>query len=171
MGVTGKTIQHKFNFYSTLGETFGLRRRVAQDKTATHKSVLSPFGIATVCVLRYCSDSFVQLGNVGHSLEVFEASVPPKSEASDPSAQACHWLEFFLHMKRQIDKGWHQRSYNRSSHLSSNIFCRFPSSSCILSLRRLGLGTRKVLELELQMPLQRKSNRNNSRRHRVIDDV
>lgn len=35
----------------------------------------------------YCSDSFVQLRHLGHSLEAFEASVPPKSEASDQSAQ------------------------------------------------------------------------------------
>ena len=41
MGVTGKTIQHKFNFYSILGETFGLWRHVASDKTASHKSVIN----------------------------------------------------------------------------------------------------------------------------------
>ena len=41
MGVTGKTLQHKFNFYSILGETFGPRRHVASDKTASHKSVIN----------------------------------------------------------------------------------------------------------------------------------
>ena len=100
-------------------------------QNSSHKSVIGPFGIATVCVLRYCSDTFVQLRHLGHSLEAFEASVPPKSEASDQSAQARQSLEFFLQITRQIEKGWHQRNYIISSPISFDILCLLRSNSCI----------------------------------------
>lgn len=175
MGVTGKTLQHKFNFYSILGETFGPRRHVASDKTASHKSVINHIVLLGLQpsvlwdVLRYCSDSFAQVGQLGHSFKVLEESVP--KSASDPSAKA-YRLEFFP-QTQQIDEGWRQKE--AMTDLSFDIFCLFLSSYCIFYLflfssRRLGFGIRKVLELELQMPLS-KNNRNNSRRHRMVDDV
>lgn len=134
MGVTGKTLQHKFNFYSILGETFGPRRHLASDKTASHKSVINHIVLLGLQpsvlwdVLRYCSDSFAQVGQLGHSFKVLEESVP--KSASDPQAKA-YRLEFFSANTTDWRRMAPKRSYDRSSHLSFDIFCLFLSSYCI----------------------------------------